>query len=410
MDATLKTHPFNRLLQNPFFRSGGLIAVAVLLVTLAFPGLISGLFRADQFMPHATCYLRNPAIIRLHVSGDMVIGLSYVAISSMLAHLVYKASRSIPFHWMFLAFGLFIITCGFTHFMEVWTVWTPVYWLAGYIKVVCAAASAVTALALYRLLPKVFSLINSVRVSEERRTKLESANRELESFADTVSHDLRAPLRTVRGMAAALQEDHGPQLDESARAYMDRITHAAERMDRLIQDLLEYSRISRVDFELQAVGLLAVVESAKRSLASDLLSSQGEILVQRDLPFVLANDMLLTQALVNLLSNALKFVATGVKPRIEVSTREVGGRVQLFIKDNGIGIPAEYRQKIFRIFERLHSASEYPGTGIGLAIVEKAVTRMGGSLGFESTTAQGSTFWIELRKAQQPAAAAVIAA
>lgn len=119
---------------NPFIRWGLIIASAVLLCGVLFPDFVRGLLRADQFMPHATCYLRNPSIIFLHVTSDLLIGLSYVSISTTLAFLVHKASKDIPFHWMFLAFGLFIITCGFTHFMEVWTVWQAVYWLAGYVK------------------------------------------------------------------------------------------------------------------------------------------------------------------------------------------------------------------------------------------------------------------------------------
>jgi len=372
------------------------IALAVAGVTFAFPGFVSGLFRSDQFMPHATCYLRNPDMIRLHVSSDMIIGLSYVAISSMLAYLVYKASKDIPFHWMFLAFGLFIITCGFTHFMEVWTVWKPVYWLAGYVKLVCAAASGVTAIALYRLIPKVFSLISSVRVSEERRAKLETANRELEAFAYTVSHDLRAPLRAVQGMAGALQEDFAEQLPPTAHDYLKRIMDASQRMDLLIRDLLEYSRISRVEFELQPVPLSRVVAAAVSTLLADAQQKNAEIQVQEAMPLVFGNETLLTQVVANLLSNAMKFVPPGVAPQIMISSREAAGRVQLLVKDNGIGIATEFRHKIFRIFERLHSVAEYPGTGIGLAIVDKAVARMNGIIGFESAPGQGSIFWIEL--------------
>jgi signal transduction histidine kinase len=215
-----------------------MILGAVAAAGLLFPEFVSGLLRADQFMPHATCYLRNPKIIALHVTSDLLIGFSYVIISVTLGYLVYKASKDIPFHWMFLAFGLFIITCGFTHFMEVWTVWQAVYWLAGYVKLLCAVASVATAIALVPLVPKVFALISAVKLSEERRVKLESANAELEAFAYSVSHDLRAPLRGVQGMAQALTEDF-PQLDPKARGYVERMVGASRRMDLLINDLLE---------------------------------------------------------------------------------------------------------------------------------------------------------------------------
>src|SRR6476619_1469853 len=154
----------NRVLQNPFYRYGLLIGTFVLGVMLFSPGLLQGVLRPDEFMPHATCYLRNPRIIWLHVSSDLAIGTAYVCISTTLGYLVWRASKDIPFHWMFLAFGLFIVTCGMTHFMEVWTVWTPLYWLAGYVKVICAVASVITAIALFPLVPKVFALINSVKI------------------------------------------------------------------------------------------------------------------------------------------------------------------------------------------------------------------------------------------------------
>ncbi|HTL17199.1 MAG TPA: histidine kinase dimerization/phospho-acceptor domain-containing protein, partial [Patescibacteria group bacterium] len=245
--------PLAKILQNPFLKYGLVIGTAVVIVAAIFPELLGGLVRSDQFMPHATCYLRNPKIILLHVSSDLLIGLAYVSISTTLGYLVYRASADIPFHWMFLAFGLFIITCGFTHFMEVWTVWKAVYWLAGYVKLICAVASVATAIALYPLVPKVFALIRAVRVSEERRVELQRANQELEAFAYSVSHDLRAPLRAVQGMSRALTEDFGPRLEPEAQAYVERIVGASKRMDALVRDLLEYSRVSRSAFDLHPI-------------------------------------------------------------------------------------------------------------------------------------------------------------
>src|SRR5262249_37370593 len=151
------------VLRFPFVRYGAIILAAVGLSVLAFPGFFKSLLSTGYFMPHSHCYLNNSRMVFLHVCSDAVIGLSYVCISATLAFLVYRASKDIPFHWVFLAFGLFIVSCGFTHFMEIVTMWHPLYWLAGYIKLVTAVASIATAIVLFPLVPKVFALISSVK-------------------------------------------------------------------------------------------------------------------------------------------------------------------------------------------------------------------------------------------------------
>src|ERR1700680_2019963 len=134
------------------------------------------LFETGGFMPHGICYLWDPALIRLHLLSDLMIGLSYVAISLGLVYFVRQAKKDIPFSWIFLGFGVFILACGATHFMEVWTLWTPVYWLSGAVTVVTAAASVVVALVLPPLLPKSLALIRSAKLSEQRKLDLETAN------------------------------------------------------------------------------------------------------------------------------------------------------------------------------------------------------------------------------------------
>jgi signal transduction histidine kinase len=389
-----------QILQNPFLRFGLAIVAAAGAVALLFPGFIGNLFRADEFMPHATCYLRNPKIILLHVSSDAVIGLSYLTISLTLGYIVYKGSKSLPFHWIFLAFGLFIITCGMTHLMEILTVWRAVYWLAGYVKAVTAAASLATAVALIWLIPSIFGWVEAARESERRRAELEAANQELNAFAYSVSHDLRAPLRAIQGMSAALTEDFQDKLEPEAKEYLDRIVGASSRMNGLIQDLLEYSRVSRAEVELTQVHVEEAVRDAEQSLYAAVRESGAEIQVQTGDSTVEASKTLLVQALSNLIGNAIKFVPKNRKPRVRVWTEERDERVRIHVEDNGIGIPPGYREKIFRIFERLHSAEEYPGTGIGLAIVQKAVARMKGTLELESHPGQGSRFSIELPRRQ----------
>ncbi|MFP5285015.1 MAG: ATP-binding protein [Thermoanaerobaculia bacterium] len=240
---------------------------------------------------------------------------------------------------------------------------------------------------------------------EQRTAELEAANRALEAFAYSVSHDLRAPLRGIQGFAQALLEDYGDRLDGTGHDYARRIAAAAGRMEQLIQDILVYSRLSRADLELAPVALDSAVREAQAEVELPLRQRGGEVAVEGPLPRVRAHRPTLVQVLTNLLSNAVLYVAPGAAPRIRVRAEERGSRTRLWVEDEGIGIAPEHQERIFDVFERLHGSDTYPGTGIGLAIVRKGVERMGGSAGVESEPGSGSRFWIELTRAEEPNAA-----
>jgi PAS domain S-box-containing protein len=244
---------------------------------------------------------------------------------------------------------------------------------------------------------------------EERTRELQEANEELDAFAYTISHDLRAPLRAMEGFARILLDDYAAALDDDGRRYARRIVDAAARMEALIQDLLAYSRLSRAEVELRPTDLDGAVGQALAALREGDAGRRARVEVAgRPLPRVLANATVLGQALANLLANAAKFVPPGADPEIRVAaeTREGGRRVRLWVEDRGIGVAPEHRERVFRVFERLHGQEAYPGTGIGLAIVRKAAERMGGAAGLEpGPGGRGSRFWIELDAAGAPAAA-----
>jgi PAS domain S-box-containing protein len=232
----------------------------------------------------------------------------------------------------------------------------------------------------------------------ERTSQLQTANNELEAFTYSVSHDLRAPLRSMQGFAEALAEDYGELLDELGHEYINRIINSARRLENLIEDLLAYSRLSRADLYLQPVNLDNVMFEVINLLENEISAKQAQVRIESPLPIVVAHRQTLARVITNLLSNALKFVQFGVQPQVlvwaEYQNQEL---IRLWVRDNGIGIKPEHSERIFRVFERLHGIERYPGTGIGLAIVRKGVERMGGCVGVESLPGQGSSFWIELK-------------
>lgn len=230
----------------------------------------------------------------------------------------------------------------------------------------------------------------------ERTAQLEAANQDLEEFAYSMSHDLRAPLRAIQGYAQVLLEDLGGLLNSEQLEYLQRIAANAEQLDILITNLLTYSRLRQVEIDLEPVSFSLVLIDVLHQLESDMQQRQAVIQIEEPLPIVQANRLILLQVLTNLLSNALKFVRNDVQPQIRVWAEPHGQRTRLWIEDNGIGIAPAQHEQIFSPFTRLHSDEEYPGTGIGLVIVRKGIERMTGQVGVESGLGQGSRFWLEL--------------
>jgi signal transduction histidine kinase len=245
---------------------------------------------------------------------------------------------------------------------------------------------------------RVFNSELERRVTE-RTALLEDAMREANSFAYTVAHDLRAPLRAITGFCQALQEDYSGAIDEVGQDYLERIVAGSRRMDELIRDLLDYARVNRAEIKRTLVILDKVLDEVLETMAPELHERGAVVLRARELGRVVAHESMLSQVLANLLSNAVKFVPAGVKPEVSIRTEAQEGRLRILVEDNGIGIAPEHLERIFGIFERLNRAEDFPGTGIGLAIVRRAVERLGGSVGVTSQPGRGSTFWVELPSA-----------
>lgn len=591
--------------------------------------ILKNFFNSQQFIPHGHCYLWKSDLVWLHIMSDSLIALAYYSIPITLVYFVRKR-EDLPFNWIFLLFGSFIVACGTTHLMEIWTLWHPTYWLSGSIKAVTAVVSVYTALELVPLVPQALALpspaqleaaneqllyqINErqraeaalqlaydqleIRVAErtaqltvanersileiierqraeeevrllqtmtqaiseagdfhsalgvalhqvceatdwnfgeawipkldrkaltcspayyesddklekyrklsesltfppgiglpgrawlsqqpqwvqdvsmlsdsislrsemakecglkaglgipiianeqvlavlvffmfesraedqrlvelvttvatqlgwvigrkqaeeeikqlnqdlQRRTiDLAAANKELEAFSYSVSHDLRAPLRAINGFSRILSNEYATQLAPEAKRYLQMTQHNAQQMGQLIDDLLSFSRLGRSQLKKQQVAPTAIVYDVLTALRHEQENREIEILIS-DLPTCQGDWALLKQVWINLLANALKFTRQRQIARIEVGY-EQEDEVVYFVKDNGVGFDMQYVHKLFGVFQRLHRAEEYDGTGVGLAIVRRIIERHGGRVWAKAEVNQGATFYFTL--------------
>ena len=248
-------------------------------------------------------------------------------------------------------------------------------------------------------------ILRAKATAEAARLAKEEAYADLEAFASSVSHDLRSPLATIRIFAEYLLKDYADKFDARSLEAIRYIIESAREMSKMTEDILTYSRTSAADLELEPIALEVVVSRAADQLRAEFTGSDLQLDILKPLPTVRGHSTLLAQVVINLLTNAVKFMAPGTAPRIRVWTERLltpQSMVRLWIEDNGIGIAPGDQERIFRLFERGYVKNKYAGTGIGLAIVRRGVERMGGQVGLESTLGSGSRFWIDLPEVETP--------
>ncbi len=227
-----------------------------------------------------------------------------------------------------------------------------------------------------------------------RASQLEAVNRELESFSYSVSHDLRAPLRAINGFSGMLEEEYADRLDDEGRRLLRVVIEQSRLMGHLIDDLLEFSRLGKKPITTRNIDMTALATEVVRELRED--GKGAPTINVHPLPLASGDPALIKQVWVNLLSNAIKFTSSRDQPEIEVNSQSAGAQNVYCVKDNGAGFDMQYYDKLFGVFQRLHRSEEFPGTGVGLALVQRVVTRHGGRVWAEGQVGKGATFYFTL--------------
>jgi signal transduction histidine kinase len=389
---------------------------------------LGNLFSSDQFLPHGTCYSWNVPLVTLHIISDALIFLSYTTIPFTLWYIV-KRRDDLPFNWMFISFGMFIIACGLGHLMEIWTIYNGTFWLSGGVKAITALASVPTAVLLVKLAPNAINIPSTRRLerlnaelqeanaklreeieerkraeehrrlAEEQRQIAEEMNRMKDQFLAVLSHELRTPLTPVLALTHILKQD---DLSTEQKAALSMIEKNIEIEARLIDDLLDITRINRgkISLELANVDMHMVIRSAMDLLRAEFKAK--EITLNEELSAtssrVTADPNRMRQVVLNLLKNALKFTPQGGSLTIR-TTNDTVGKLQISVVDTGVGIGPDVLPRIFNAFEQGETSMQrtHGGLGLGLAISKSLVEMHGGTITAHSDGRdKGATFTFSL--------------
>ncbi|WP_141734469.1 ATP-binding response regulator [Oligoflexus tunisiensis] len=384
------------------------------------PNFFSDLLSSDSFMPHGHCYLWQANILWTHVISDAIIGLAYATIPFALIYLVRKR-KDLAFNWIFVMFGIFILACGATHVMNIWTVWDPVYRLTAVVKAITAAASIGTAVALWPLIPRVLVLPSPSQLRkaneslhleiverkkaeealEERNRALIEAEKLKSEFVANVSHELRTPLTLILApIESLLNSPESRNLPERSLNSLATIHGNAIRLLQMVNSLLDFSKLEANKMEVKREptdiakvtrAILADFEPimAVKGIQGQFTSHEPSLIVDMD-------RHLYERILFNLLSNAVKF--TDEKGSISVDLAHKGDRLELKVADTGIGISEEDQQHLFQKFRQLEGSADrrYEGTGLGLALVKNFSELLGGHVSVQSRPGEGSVFSVNL--------------
>lgn len=350
-------------------------------------------FSTDQFMPHGASYLWTPAVVWMNAIPDTLIAFACFVIPFLIVYIT-RRRKDLPLNWLALSFCVGVTACGAMHLLAVWNIWHAEYWIEGIAKILTAATAIPTAILLWRYLPEILSL-PSQRQLQTANDRLARANRELEAFTASVSHDLRSPLTTIAGQAGLLELSLGAVATDDQKRRLHRIQGSVKQMSELIDALLVLSRISRHTLRRELVDVSALIDTVVSDLRQRDPLRQVDVSVQPGMS-IHGDRRLISDLFANVLSNAWKFTSKVEQARIEVGQKVEGSMSTLFVRDNGAGFDMTYASKLFKPFQRLHSPSEYEGSGVGLATVARIVDRHGGKIWAEARPNEGAVFYFTL--------------
>lgn len=347
------------------------------------------------------CGLWSDAHGWFYIVSDLTIWLAYMAIPLILIRFIL-VKKGLPLPGVFWLFGAFILLCGLTHLVDALMFWYPVYRLNTFIRLLTGVVSVFTVIALGRYFNEAVGLRTSKEYERESRLRqqalneLTRSNQELQQFAYVASHDLQSPLKTITNYLTLLESKHASQLNPDASRLITVSTAAAERMRNLISDLLEFSRVGS-DVALTEVNLQELVDEILEEQQAEIQATNASVTYD-PLPTILGHRTDVKQVFQNLIANSLKYRRTEVAPMIAIRFTNQPDQYHFAVSDNGIGIEAQYFDRIFGIFQRLHKRNEYSGTGIGLATCKKVVSIYGGDIWLESIVGKGTTVFFTIPK------------